>query len=106
MFVIACYDISSNKLRKEISVILSRYGIRVQKSIFELDIEKNKDYNDLKKEIEKLIKKYIVKNIENLTDVETTETVRFYILWKTAKAKIDVIWNGENVYDVPSYVII
>ena len=41
MFYIISYDITEDRLRNKVSKILSSYGTRVQKSVFELDLQPN-----------------------------------------------------------------
>ena len=36
---VASYDISDNRTRDRISKILGRFGVRLQRSVFEIDIE-------------------------------------------------------------------
>jgi len=107
MFVIVCYDISSNKLRNQISKHLWKYGIRVQKSVFECEVENNKEYETLVKELEKLLKKFKPnKEVENLKDMESTNTIRLYVVWEKQKAKIKTLWVDNGIYEVPPYIIV
>lgn len=46
------YDVTCNKMRNKLSKLLEGYGVRVQKSCFELRIE-SKVLEDLLKELEK-----------------------------------------------------
>jgi CRISPR-associated protein Cas2 len=68
MYYIITYDIQNSKRRKKLSELLQMYGVRVNYSVFELDITKN----ELKEIIDtiktnKLIKKKI-------------DSIRFYYL--------------------------
>lgn len=42
MFFIICYDTPSNKRRRKIAKICEGYGTRVQKSVFETNLDKKK----------------------------------------------------------------
>lgn len=42
VFCLVIYDIISNKRRLKLSKLLEGYGMRVQRSCFEIDVEKNK----------------------------------------------------------------
>ena len=106
MLVVVCYDISSNKLRNKIAKYLWKYGIRVQKSVFECEIEK-KDYKLMKEELNKLLKKFYPKSPENeFENLEETNTIRLYVIWDKQKTKIEVLWKWVLPYEIPPYVII
>ncbi len=47
------YDISSNKLRKKVADLLEDYGIRIQYSVFECDLDTRK-YRELYAKMTKL----------------------------------------------------
>lgn len=53
---LVCYDILSNKYRKKVSDTLLNYGRRIQHSVFECDLEKQR-YRKLCNELESLTKK-------------------------------------------------
>ena len=55
MFCLIIYDIRSNKRRLKLSKLLEGYGVRVQKSCFEVDLSRN-DYQSLLKDIESFYK--------------------------------------------------
>lgn len=52
--VVVCYDISDNKRRRGMIKILEKYLFRVQRSVFEAMLSKNK-FNRLKEELEVFI---------------------------------------------------
>lgn len=54
-YTVIAYDIADDKRRKRVSDILSRYGDRVQLSVFECRLTKKK-YLRLKRKLERLIK--------------------------------------------------
>lgn len=54
MLVVISYDIPDDKKRTKVNKIISNYGINVQKSVFECDIN-NEEINQLKNKIEKII---------------------------------------------------
>jgi CRISPR-associated protein Cas2 len=68
MYYIITYDIQNSKRRKKLSELLQMYGVRVNYSVFELDITK-KELKEIVKNIKtnKLIKKKI-------------DSIRFYYL--------------------------
>lgn len=52
VFCLVVYDIISNKRRLKLSKLLKGYGRRVQRSCFEIDVEKT-NYNHLLQDLEK-----------------------------------------------------
>ena len=89
MKYVVCFDISDDKKRKIIGDILSEFGIRVQRSVFEIEINKS----SLQKVIQK-IKKYI----------EKEDSIRFYAMHKDTVKKSIYLgfgcfpFDGEDVY--------
>jgi len=55
-YYVVAYDIVKTKRRNQVAKLLKSWGERVNYSVFECEIEKNK-LNALRKEIAKLIKK-------------------------------------------------
>jgi len=53
---LVCFDISDDKKRDKIASLLEEYGIRVQRSVFEIEINKT-NLKKLTEKIKKLIKK-------------------------------------------------
>ncbi|MBI4651972.1 CRISPR-associated endonuclease Cas2 [Candidatus Desantisbacteria bacterium] len=76
-YMVIAYDISSNKRRNKICDILSVYGARVNKSVFECFLTK-KEFDDVKEKISENIKK-------------GKDTVLYYFLCKDCIGKIDRI---------------
>jgi CRISPR-associated protein Cas2 len=56
LFYLICYDIPDDKRRKKIADLLEGYGKRVQYSVFECVLVKNK-YEELQKRLLKCLKK-------------------------------------------------
>lgn len=81
MIVAVAYDISGNKRRTRLAKLLSRHGERVQKSIFEMDLEE--------KELTRLVRR-----IEGLIDLET-DSVRVYRI--PPAAYLESLWIGQKV---------
>ena len=69
MYILITYDISSTKKRNKIDKILSSYGVRVNFSVFELDIKSH-----ILEKLKVDLKKYMDKN----------DSIRIYILNKTS----------------------
>lgn len=51
MFKLVCYDICSPKRLKKVAKVCERYGVRLQKSCFQADVESNERYSMFIKEI-------------------------------------------------------
>ncbi|WP_457642552.1 CRISPR-associated endonuclease Cas2 [Persephonella sp.] len=54
MRFIVCYDVSDNKKRNKLSKLLKAYGIRTQRSLFEVECDENV-VKSLLKEVEQVI---------------------------------------------------
>jgi CRISPR-associated protein Cas2 len=81
MFVLISYDIVDNKIRGKVLRYLKDYGTRVQKSVFECNIDSNV-YSDIKGELEGMI------NLKK-------DKVRFYPLCESCMKKIEISGWGE-----------
>jgi len=86
-----CYDIISDKTRQKIVKILSGYGYRVQKSVFEAILSKD-DFLEMKSKIDKVINK-------------KEDSVRYYLLCKGCDEKIEIQGVGKKIEEV-KYIII
>lgn len=54
MFYIISYDISDNRRRQQVARLLTDYGYRVQKSVFEAELD-DRRFLHLKERLEKII---------------------------------------------------
>lgn len=77
MLYVIAYDIPEDKRRGKISKLLQGYGVRVQKSVFEADLDE-RGYNDLRKRLKRWI-------------VETEDSVRFYRLCADCRGQVETI---------------
>jgi len=69
MYLLITYDISSDKKRRRVDKLLSAYGVRVNYSVFELEIKKH----------------LLPKLKEKLTSfMDERDSIRLYFLNKTA----------------------
>jgi len=85
MFVVISYDIQDDKRRTKIHKALKSYGLWVQYSVFECELEK-KDYLRLRDRLDRLI------------DKEAGDSIRFYFLCQGCMAQIERI-GGEPPLD-------
>ncbi len=87
MFVVVCYDIRSDQRRNKVGKILEGFGTRVQKSVFECDLQL----------------KHLQKLKQRLTKVLGDEdSVRYYYLCANCLPKVEVI-NGPPVTHTQLY---
>ncbi len=91
MYYIVCYDISSNKQRYRVGRNLQKYGCRVQRSVFEIYVRKDKELKELQKQLKKLMKK--------------NDSIRFYHFPENARFRSKSLDNKSIAY-FPSAVII
>ncbi len=91
MYFIVCYDISNNKRRYRVQKLLKYYGIRVQRSVFEIYIRTENDLKKLQKDLKKLMK--------------TDDSIRFYHFPETARQRSKSLDNKKIAY-FPSAIII
>ena len=85
MKYVICYDVEDSKKRKKLSDLLEGYGVRVNYSVFEVDLKKN-ELLYLLKEIKKIIPK--------------SDSVRFYYLC------INCIEKSENFQSANTHIIV
>jgi len=93
MYLAVAYDITNNKARTKIVKILESYGFRVQKSIFEVEVNKTQ-FARLKKSLNYWLWYAKSKYKEN---EENNDSIKFYILSKfwewDLDWRIDWIWE-------------
>lgn len=81
-YIVVAYDITDDDRRNKISDILSSYGERVNKSVFECFL-REKDIDSLKRKIEKQIKK-------------NEDIVLYYYLCRDCLEKIERIGGNSK----------
>lgn len=87
MFIVVCYDIPDNQRRARVGKVLEGFGARVQKSVFECDLEP-KHLEKLKQKLGKLLR--------------GEDTVRYYYLCRECLTRVEVV-NGPPVTQTPSH---
>lgn len=68
-----CYDISKNKQRTKVSELLEKYGTRINRSVFECQLNKTQLENT---------KQFIEQHIEPKTDI-----IKYYYICKSCYTK-------------------
>jgi CRISPR-associated endonuclease Cas2 len=71
MRAIICYDFSNNSARARFSKVLSKYGFRIQYSVFEFNLDKD----TWKKLVEELKKKKFLDGNHNIVIIPITDAV-------------------------------
>ena len=89
MFCMIIYDIRSNKRRLKLSKLLKGYGVRVQKSCFEVDLSRN-DYQSLLRDIESFYKADEEHSI--IVYVTTKEEVTSFSPYNSAEKLDDILF--------------
>ncbi len=90
MEILTVYDIRDAKRLKKVADLMQRYGIRVQKSVFECDLSESA-YREMKR--------YALRLIDPSKD-----SVRFYPLLNGGRQKQEIIGQGEMV-DFPDFYL-
>lgn len=85
------YDISKNKIRNKVSKILEDYGVRVQYSVFESDM--NED--ELKK---------VMNYLRSIID-PSTDNIKFYSLCLNCEKKI-LSLGVDKSFTIPDAMVI
>jgi len=91
MYLSISYDISSTKARNKVVKLLESYGFRVQKSVFEVQLNK-RQYKILKKKLSSILK---WANKDYTEEHINIDSVKFYILSKEWEWNLD--WRIDGV---------
>ncbi|HOK79950.1 MAG TPA: CRISPR-associated endonuclease Cas2 [bacterium] len=91
MFIVISYDITDDKRRNKVAKVLENYGARVQYSVFECILEKEKFF-ELQEQLKKIIE-------------SCQDSIRFYQLCEGCLKKAEIIGTGEITRDLDYYII-
>ena len=91
MFILISYDITENKSRTKLAKRLKDFGPRVQKSVFEADVNE--------KELEKIL--ILLKEWKLKKD----DSIRIYKLCASCKKAIKIWGVGEVTEDKDCYIV-
>lgn len=80
MFVVVSYDLVDDRQRQRLARLLTDYGQRVQKSVFECQLDEGR-FLRLKKQVDKLID-------------PVQDSVRYYFLCQRCRAAVEVTGWG------------
>jgi CRISPR-associated protein Cas2 len=92
VFYLICYDIVDDSRRQRVSKLLETYGLRVQKSVFEVILEDWK-YEKLEQRLLKLLH-------------PTEDQLRFYPLSIRCRHKVKILGQKpEFLIDDPTFIV-
>lgn len=91
---VACFDISDDRLRRKVGQRLGHFGVRVQRSVFEIAVNSHDELTALKLEIAAWIS----------DDENDEDNLRFYPLCKACRKKA-CDHQGERVASFPAAVV-
>ena len=80
MFIVISYDIVNNRTRYRLAKVMINYGCRVQKSVFECDLD-DRRFLEMKGKIEKLIDR-------------EKDSVRYYFMCRRCRGSVEVSGLG------------
>ena len=92
MFFVVAYDISNDQRRNKVAKILEDFGDRAQYSVFEMELIRPEQLNDLRSRVEQVIE-------------PTADGVRVYFLCQNCREKATVLGQGQIYRDEDTYVI-
>lgn len=90
MFTVVSYDIVDNRRRYRLAKVLKNFGHRVQKSVFECDLD-DRQFLKMKKQVEKLIDR-------------EEDSVRYYFLCGRCQNQVEV--SGQGIVREEDAVVI
>lgn len=89
---LVCYDITDNRRRYQVAKLLSGYGLRVQKSVFECDLD-DRHYPWVKQRMTRLINR-------------AEDQVRFYPLSAAARKQVVIVGTKpEYAIDSKTFIV-
>ena len=91
MFVVISYDIPDDRRRSRVSGVLEGYGVRVQKSVFEVEVEE-RQYERLSAQV--------------LREIQPDEdSVRYYHLCAGCRGRVVIQGLGKVHTNPPFYFV-
>ncbi|RMG41429.1 MAG: CRISPR-associated endonuclease Cas2 [Candidatus Dadabacteria bacterium] len=90
--MIVAYDIADPRRLTKVAKVMEDYGVRVQKSIFEVEL-KRRIFNEMKRRIERII------------DAEQ-DSVKYYPLCSKCRNTLDVIGLGQVLNYEKDFIIL
>ena len=92
MFYLVTYDIADDQRRTKVANILEDFGDRVQYSVFEMELERMDQMNEMQDRLAKVID-------------PQRDGVRIYFLCQGCRTKISILGQGKVHQDQEVYII-
>lgn len=92
MFYLVTYDITDDQRRTKVAKILEDFGDRVQYSVFEMEIERSEQLDEMQGRLNRVID-------------PASDSVRIYFLCQGCRTKIEILGQGEVYEDQEVYII-
>jgi CRISPR-associated protein Cas2 len=92
MFYLVTYDISNDQRRTKVAKILEDFGDRVQYSVFEMELDRADQLDEMQVRLEKVID-------------SQADSIRIYFLCQGCQTKIAILGQGKVYQDEEVYII-
>ncbi|MGD9157362.1 MAG: CRISPR-associated endonuclease Cas2 [Desulfobacteraceae bacterium] len=92
MDMIVAYDIADPRRLNRVAKVIKDYGVRVQKSIFEVKI-KEKQFGEMKKQVEEIIE-------------EKEDGVKYFPLCEKCVGTVEIIGQGVFIDPDEEYIVV
>jgi CRISPR-associated protein Cas2 len=92
MFVVVSYDIPDDRRRNKVARTLEDYGVRVQYSVFEVNLD-SRQVDKMRDELARIAE-------------QDVDSIRFYTLCGACYARIEVLGTGRAAEAPPEALII
>jgi len=92
MFYIVTYDITDDQRRTKVAKILEDFGDRVQYSVFEMELDRSEQLNEMRGRLEGVID-------------PQADGVRIYFVCQGCRTKITILGQGEVYEDKDVYIV-
>ena len=95
MFILVSYDIENDKRRTRVARALEAYGVRVQYSVFECNLEPAQ-LKQMKQRLTRIMKR---------ASEDEAWSIRFYALCTACVKRIEIMGQGHVTRDEDYYIV-
>lgn len=88
---LVCFDISNDEQRRKVGILLATYGIRVQRSVFEIALDSTTQLHTLKRDLQPYL--------------ATEDDLRFYHLCVHCRQN-SFDMNNQRLAQFPTWVVV
>ena len=92
MFYLVAYDIPDDQRRTKVAKILEDFGDRVQYSVFEMELDRPEQLDEMQSRLEGVID-------------PQADGIRIYFLCQGCRTKIAILGQGEVYEDKDVYIV-